>query len=154
MFRNTIGQPALACLVVYATGTVFSAAHAECRTVRGALEEMQVTGPACASPVSLCTVAHLVGHLKGDARFTAASVQPTADTPTTGVVFVTGDTTITDARLGGKRGTLLVKNAAAFRTVGDGDLADVQIIIGGTGDFAAASGSLRVSGNFVAGAGT
>ncbi|HEU5296579.1 MAG TPA: hypothetical protein VFU71_17495 [Burkholderiaceae bacterium] len=133
---------------------MFSAAHADCRSVRGALEETQVTGMACGSPVNLCTVAHLIGHLKGEARFTAASVQSTADTPTTGVVFVTGDTTVTDARLGGKRGTLVIKNAAAFRTLGEGDLADVQIIIGGTGDFAAASGSLRVSGTFVAGAGT
>jgi hypothetical protein len=35
--------------------------------------------------------------------------------------------------LGGKRGTLSIKNAAAFRTVDDGDLADTQTITGGTG---------------------
>ena len=61
---------------------------------------------------------------------------------------------IVDARLGTRRGTLIVKNAAAFRTTGDGDLSDTQVIVGGTGDFAGASGALRISGTFVAGAGT
>jgi hypothetical protein len=67
---------------------------------------------------------------------------------------VTGDTAVVDARLGAKRGTLAIKNAAAFRTVGEGDLTDTQVIVGGTGDFVGASGSLRVSGTFAAGSGT
>jgi hypothetical protein len=79
---------------------------------------------------------------------------PSADTPTTGVVFVIGDTTLQYARLGGKRGTLAIKNAAAFRTIGEGDLSDTQVIIGGTGDFIGATGSLRISGTFVSGSGT
>jgi hypothetical protein len=45
------------------------------------------------------------------------------------------DTVIMDAKLVGHRGTLTIKNAAAFRTVGDGDLADVQTVIDGTEDF-------------------
>jgi hypothetical protein len=133
----------------------FSVANAaDCKSVRGTLEETQVTGPACTSPVGLCTVAQMFGHLKGQARFTATAITPSADTPTTGVVFVTGDTTVQDARLGGKRGTLAVKNAAAFRTIGEGDLSDTQVIIGGTGDFIGATGSLRISGTFVNGSGT
>ena len=122
--------------------------------MRGALEETQVTGSACASPVGLCTVAQMFGSLKGRAVFTATAIIPSADMPTTGVVFVIGDTTVLDARLGSKRGTLAIKNAAAFRTVGDGDLSDTQVIIGGTGDFIGATGSLRISGTFVAGSGT
>jgi hypothetical protein len=96
----------------------------------------------------------MFGQLKGQARFTATDFIQSADTPTTGVIFVIGDTTVVDARLGSKRGTLAIKNAAAFRTVGDGDLSDTQVIIGGTGDFVGASGALRISGTFVAGSGT
>lgn len=146
---------ALALLTFLVTGAGFPTARAaDCTAVRGTLEETQVTGPECASPVALCTVAQMSGHLKGEARFSATGIFQSADTPTTGVVFVTGDTTIVDARLGNRRGTLLVKNAAAFRTTGDGDLSDTQVIFGGTGGFNGASGSLRISGTFVAGSGT
>src|SRR5262245_58162379 len=82
------------------------------------------------------------------------ALTPSVDTPATSVIFVIGDTAMTDARLGNRRGTLAIKNAAAFRTVGDGDLSDTQVIIGGTGDFAGASGSLRITGTFVAPSGT
>jgi hypothetical protein len=136
------------------SGGISTANAADCKAVRGTLEETQVTGPACTSPVGLCTVAQMFGHLKGQARFTATAIIPSVDTPTTGVVFVIGDTTVQDARLGGKRGTLAIKNAAAFRTVGEGDLSDTQVIVAGTGDFIGATGSLRISGTFVNGSGT
>jgi hypothetical protein len=157
MLRFSIRLPAatLALLVLEGMSTGFSMANAaECKSVRGFLEEKQVAGPGCTSPVDLCTVAEMFGQLKGQANFTAAAIIPSTDTPTTGVVFVIGDTTVLKARLGGKRGTLLIKNAAAFRTVGDGDLSDTQVIVGGTGDFRGASGSLRISGTFVAGSGS
>ena len=157
MLRFLIRLPAatLAVLTVLGTSGGFSIANAaECKPVRGALEETQVTGPGCTSPVGLCTVAQMFGQLKGQARFTATTFIELADTPTTGVNFVIGDTTILNAGLGSKRGTLAIKNAVAFRTVGDGDLSDTQVIIGGTGDFSGASGSLRISGIFVAGSGT
>jgi hypothetical protein len=144
--------PVLSLLVTSAGFSVANAA--DCKSVRGTLEETQVTGPACTSPAGLCTVAQMSGHLKGQARFTAAAITQSADTATTGVVFVIGDTTVQDARLGGKRGTLAIENAAAFRTTGDGDLSDTQVIIGGTGDFIGATGSLRISGTFAAGSGT
>ena len=122
---------------------------ADCKSVRGHLEETLVPPPQCTSPVGLCTVAQMFGHLRGEARFTAMAFIASADTPATGVVFVIGDSTVVDARLGDKRGTLNIKNAAAVRTVGDGDLSDTQLIVGGSGNFANASGSLRISGNFV-----
>ena len=96
----------------------------------------------------------MFGQLEGEARFSATNFIQSADTPTTGVIFVIGDTAVLDARIGSKRGTLAIKNAAAFRTVGDGDLSDTQVIIGGTGDFIGASGSLRITGTFVAGSGS
>ena len=157
MLRFLIRLPVakVALLTVLGTSTGFSTANAvECKSVRGFLEETQLTGPGCTSPVGLCTVAQMFGQLKGQAHFSATEFIQSADTPTTGVIFVIGDTTVVNARLGSKRGTLAIKNAAAFRTVGDGDLSDTQVIIGGTGDFIGASGSLRISGTFVAGSGT
>jgi hypothetical protein len=130
------------------------ASAAECKAVRGHQEEVQVAGPECASPVGLCTIARLFGALKGDARFSATTISSSIDTPLTGVVFVTGDTVLEGAALGGRQGTLLIKNAAAFRTTDDGDLSDTQVILGGSGDFVGATGSLRISGTFVAGSGS
>jgi hypothetical protein len=126
----------------------------ECKAVEGVLEETQVGGPACTSAVSLCTVGLMAGRLRGQTRFTATSILASIDTPATGVVFVTGDTLVTDAHLGGRQGTLLIKNAAAFRTTGSFDLTDTQVIVGGTGDFAGASGSIRTTGTFANGSGS
>jgi hypothetical protein len=95
----------------------------------------------------------MFGKLKGEARFVASMITLSVDTPVTGVVFVTGDTLLVDAKLGTKRGTLNIKNAAAYRTVGEGDLSDTQTIVGGTGDFAGATGTLRITGTFLAGTG-
>jgi hypothetical protein len=150
MLRPAIRLAATLTLIASGTIGLSDAGASECRQVRGHLEETLVAGPDCTSPVGLCTVAQMFGALRGEARFTASAIIPSADTPTTGVVFVTGDTVIADATLAGLRGTLIVKDAAAFRTVGDGDLVDVQTIIGGTEDFAGTTGVLRVSGNFVA----
>ena len=147
-FRISPSVAAL-CLVASATGVGVSRASAsECMDVRGHLEETRVLA-GCTSAVDLCTVAQMFGNLKGEARFVASTISPSVDTATTAVVFVTGNTVIVNAQLGNKLGTLLVKNAAAFRTVGDGDLSDTQVVVGGTGGFPDASGSIRVSGNFV-----
>ena len=142
-----------AALALLLMGTSMADA-ATCRDVRGALAEKQVTGTDCASPVGFCTVALVLGHVRGQATFTASDIlEPLPEVPSTGVVFVIGDTVL-NALFEGKGGTFLIKNAAAFRTTGDGDLVDVQVIVGGTGAFAGASGSLRVTGTFVNGAGS
>jgi hypothetical protein len=143
----------LAVLALSAPSRTLAGADVTCKKVEGFLEEKLVTA-GCTSPVGLCTVARMFGHLKGEARFTAAAITPSADTPATSVVFVTGDTLVVDAEMESKRGTLTIKNAAAFRTTGVGDLADNQTIIAGTDDFAGATGSLRISGNFVGDSGT
>jgi hypothetical protein len=144
----------LAIAFMFVAGREVSAVEAsECKEVQGHLEDTLVTGAACTSPVGLCTVAQMFGAVQGEAQFTASAIIPSADTPTTGVVFVIGDTVIEDAKVAGRRGTLTVKNAAAFRTVADGDLVDVQTITGGTGELVGTTGSLRISGNFIAATG-
>jgi len=123
-----------------------SANAAACKAVRGLYQEIAVTGPQCLSPVGLCTAGHLIGPFKGDTLFTASNIISSSDTPTTGVVFVTGDTIVTGASFEFRQGTLSLKNAAAFHTVFDGNLTDTQVIVGGTDGFAGASGSLRAQG--------
>src|SRR5262245_34328908 len=139
---------ALSLLAISAAPTPSRANADECKQVQGHQVETPLPGSSCASPVGLCTVAELSGALKGEALFTASEIISNSDTQFTQVVFVIGDSIIKNAQLGGKRGTLTVKNAAAFRTAGDNDLVDVQTILGGTADFAGATGSLRIRGNF------
>jgi hypothetical protein len=92
--------------------------------------------------------------VRGQATFTASDiVEPLPEILSTGVVFVIGDTVL-NAVFEGKSGTFLIKNAAAFRATVGGDLVDIQVIVGGTGAFVGATGSLRVTGTFANGAGS
>lgn len=67
-------------------------------------------------------------------------------------IHFTSDSVI-HARIQGKKVNLIIKNTGAFNTGGDGDIVDLQRIVGGTGALAGATGVLRASGAFVAGSG-
>lgn len=156
MTTSRFTRAALACggavtaMLVLASG---SHAAALCTTVEGRYAEHDASGPGCTSPVGLCIAGEYRGDVRGAFSGEATALLPTADTPATGVVLFISDSRI-DARIGGRTGTLLIKNAGAFRTVADGSIVDVQTIVGGTGDFAGASGAIRAAGTFTAGAGT
>lgn len=145
-----IGTGALASVLAL---TSPSQAGTICRTVSGHYQERDASGPDCTSPVGLCIAGEYRGSIRGTFSGEATSLVPTADTPTTGVVLFTSDSRI-DARIGRDTGRLVIKNAGAFRTVADGSIVDVQTIVGGTGDFAGATGAIRASGTFSAGSGT
>lgn len=120
-------------------------AQSSCQMVIGHYVE-QAVQENCNSPVGLCIAGEYSGMIKGAFEGTATSIVQTADTPTTGVLLFTSDSTI-HAKVLGKTGDLIIKNAGAFRNPG-GDIVDLQAIIGGTGDLAGASGALRASGTF------
>jgi len=147
--RVVAASAGLLSVLVFASA---SRADATCRSVEGRYREHDTSGSGCASPVGLCIAGKYSGDIKGDFAGVATAILPTADTPTTGVILFTSDSTI-DARIGGHRGTLIIKNSGAFRTISEGSIVDLQTIVGGAGDFAGASGALRAEGTFTAGAG-
>jgi hypothetical protein len=96
-----------------------------------------------------------------DARFTSGPLHGTfhgvvtslVGTPTTDVLLFTTDTVATISAWG-RSGALTIENAGAFTAVGRGDIVDLQTIVGGTGEFADASGAIRASGTFDSATGT
>lgn len=142
--RLLVGAALLLPLVLAASG----AEAAACRRVEGSFTLTPVSGPACTSPVGICATGVYKGDIKATSVFTGTSVVPTADTPTTAVVLVTGDNQFTT-----RGGTLQTKDAIVLRTTGAGDFAEVDTIVGGTGQGAGASGVLRAQGRFTATAG-
>ncbi len=53
-----------------------------------------------------------------------------------------------EAKVRGARGNLLIKNAGVFQSTGDGNIVDLQVVTGGTGDLTGATGAIRASGLF------
>jgi hypothetical protein len=132
-------------LVLAASGAEGAAA---CKKVNGKLTLTPVTGPACASPVGVCATVAFSGDLAGRGTFIGTTLVPTVDTPTTAVVLLTGDDHVTT-----KAGTLDTKDAIVLRTTGAGDFAEVDTVVGGTGEWAGATGAFRAQGTFTATAG-
>jgi hypothetical protein len=129
---------------------VFSAAasaNGQCRRVHGVYEEHAADPNSCQSPVDLCIEGEFFGNVKGNFASTATSFQPSVDTPTTSVVWFTGDGVI-HAKIDSREGDILFKSSGAFQTTGDGNIVDLQYITGGTGELAGISGVIRASGTF------
>ncbi len=132
-------------MVLFGVGQT-AEADPRCRSVRGTLTLIPVTAP-CTSPVGVCGIGDFRGVLRGPYTSQLTSIVPTAETPQTGVVLITGDTTL-HARLGSKSGTLEFKDSGAFKTIGDGEFAELFSVVSGTGDFVGATGTLIVTGTF------
>jgi hypothetical protein len=122
-------------------------ADAHCRRVHGVYEEHAVSPQSCPSAVGLCIEGEFFGQIKGPFASTATSLQPSADTPATSVLWFTGDGVI-HARIGAKEGDIQFKSSGAFQSTGDGNIVDLQYITGGTGELTGITGVIRASGTF------
>jgi hypothetical protein len=144
---------AIAAAALIMTG-VDAAAEVSCFQVRGHYDE-HIETTDCNSPVGFCIAGEYRGVIKGGFFGAATSFIPTADTPATTVVLFTSDSVI-HAEVHDLRGDLIIKNAGAFQSAGEGNIVDLQIITGGTEELAGASGAIRASGLFdpIAGTGT
>src|SRR4051812_3365357 len=80
-------------VIVVLTSSSSNAAQA-CRTLKGRYAEHAVSD-GCTSPVGLCIAGDYSGDIKGTFAGEATSATPTADTPTTGVLLFTSNSTIT-----------------------------------------------------------
>ena len=148
--RRFFGFAMAATALMMSTASVY--AQNTCYPLNGHYNEHIVTQN-CNSPVGLCIAGDYDGVIQGSFSGAATSLTPSADTPTTGVLFFTSDSVI-HAKVNGKEGDLIIKNAGAFQSVGDGNIVDVQIITGGTGGLVGASGAIRASGLFNPATGT
>jgi hypothetical protein len=134
-----VSVPMLLALVLASSG----AQAAGCKKVSGKFTLTSVTGPTCQSGVGICATGSYSGGVAGSSAFVGTSLVQTVDTPTTGVVLLTGDNQITT-----KAGLLLTKDAIVLRTTGAGDFAEVDTVVSGTGEWAGATGVLRAQGTF------
>src|SRR4051794_4096463 len=116
-------------------------ADPRCRAVFGSFDLIPITDATCTSPVGVCGKGTFRGLLRGAYTSQLTSIVPTNDTPSTGVVLITGDTPL-NARLGHRSGVINFKDSGAFHTTGDGEFAELFSVVGGTNDFAAVTGTL------------
>ncbi len=149
MFRNfnskkaKLGLIAVAVVTTLMIATSWAMAAPTCKKVSGKFTLQPVSGPTCTSPVGLCATGVFQGGIKGNSEFTGTSLTPTLSTATTGVVLLTGDNIIhTDD------GDLTTKDAIVLSTVGAGDFAELDTVIGGTGAWAGAAGHFTANGTF------
>jgi hypothetical protein len=134
--NNRIISIAALTLLVATTATQARASDASpWRMVRGTFE--LVTFP-CSAPAGLRGSVDWHGSLEGESSFSATAQIRTNDTPATSVVLVTGDNLLSL-----RGGTISTKDAVVFRLTGNGDFAEVDTIVAGTGDYAGASGAWR-----------
>lgn len=150
MFHSKTASRAALIAVVALTLVPFAAAEAaaDCKRVRSHLVIEADPVPTCGSPIGLCATATLRGSLKATTEFVGTSFQTTVDSATTGVVLLTGDNLFHTTG-----GTFSTKDAIVLSTVGDGEFAEVDVVTGGTGEWAGATGVLTATGTFVNGIG-
>jgi hypothetical protein len=121
-------------------------AQAACQTVHGFIDAHEQIPPTCESASGQCGEGAYSGVIQGSYVNGDTSFITTLDSATTSVYGYTADTTA-QVSVAGRQGTLLLKNAG-FINVLTRQLAELESIVGGTGELAGASGLLFVTGTF------
>lgn len=147
IYRYRVLLPLLA-LGLLALGASPAAADPSCRMVHARFFLVAEDPPTCGSPIGLCATVTIQGSIQAVSNFVGTSFIPTVDTGTTGVLGVTGDNTHHTAD-----GAFFTKDAIVLSTTGDGEFAEVDVVTGGTGRWAGATGVLTATGTFANGSG-
>lgn len=136
-----------AAVTVACAGGAAMPALADCRNVNGHYTEQLASAAPCSSPVGVCLEGVFSGAVRGSFTTAVETFVPTADAPPIGVAQFTAGSNFS-VRIGRRAGGLVVRNTGAVRTTGAGEIVDLQTIVGGSGDFAGASGVLTAVGTF------
>ena len=146
----TIAVGLAAASVLGVVGGVSAAGDSLVRPVAGVWDSLRrVTGPACQSPIGLCTEGTLGGVINGTYSFTGTTLFESGDTPLTHVRFFTGDLIVTT-----DHGQFNCKEAAVYSTNAGGPISSICTFVSGTGDFAGVTGALQFVGNGTAATGS
>ena len=145
--RLGVGALAIVAGIVLTGGGSASFAAGACTKVAGTYRLTAITGASCTSPVSFCAALDYDGAINAGGTFIASALTPSADTPTSAVIWVTGDTVIDD----GSGSTLILKTAFSLDTSGKQQFAGIEKVIGGSGRATGASGILRTVGRYSGG---
>lgn len=139
-------------LVPLAAGPL--AAAPQCKKVHAHLFLEVSSDPDCQSPIGLCATATVVGNLRATTDFVGLSIKPVEEPqdppspPSLPVVLLIGDNVFhTD------HGDFFTKDSVVLSTVGAGEFAEVDFILGGTGAYTGATGVLTATGTFANGTG-
>lgn len=135
-------------LVALAAAPLAAAPH--CQKVHSHIFIEPSQNTECSSPIELCATATVVGSLRATTDFVGLSIRQVEDPdpPTVPVVLLLGDNVFhTD------RGDFFTKDSVVLSTVGAGEFAEVDLILGGTGDYTGATGALTATGTFTNGFG-
>jgi hypothetical protein len=151
MKLHTNARLAALSFAVLALSTGIARADSLCHRIHYSVTLAASADPGCTSPIGLCATGELRGSVSGNSDFLGMSFAPIVDPvdpDSTHVALLTGDNTI---HLHG--GDLLTKDAIVLELVGDGNFGEVDTVVGGTGIYAGATGTITATGVFANGAG-
>ncbi|GAB4449737.1 MAG: hypothetical protein Fur0044_45280 [Anaerolineae bacterium] len=126
--RTKLAAIAVIAMIVLIVVSGVAAASSNCKKVNGKL----ILNPD--------TTGSYKGDIKGDSAFTGTSFTPT-DIPD--VAVLTGNNIIHT-----NKGDLMTQDAIVLRTTGAGEFAEVDTVVGGTGDWTGATGVIQAIGTF------